>query len=219
MKKVSFALADFDRRFRKMYKYLTQYVAARGYDMEWVNDVMKVIYLQWGIVYEKWLDKQNRTPVITAQKNEMFKKAKKVYSDGARMIKANRHTTEAELVDLEIPFNPGGSHDPIHVTVTLPEVTTDTSIPKSIGFSIKEKGKKRLGKPAGGKLIGMRSKIVKEYPNNVDELGPMQIFSTSNFRIDFPQADQGEMLAYTFCWISPTGEVGEWTRIETVFIP
>jgi hypothetical protein len=219
MKKVSLSVGNFDRRFGKMYKYLTQYAQARGYDMEWVNDVMKIIYLQWAIVYEKWLDKQNRTPVITAQKNELFKKAKKVYSDGARMIKANRHTTEAELVDLEIPFNPGGSHGPIPVTVTLPEVTTDTSIPKSIGFTVKEKGKRKVGKPAGGKLIGMRSKIVKEYPNNVDELDAMKIFSTSSFRVDFPQADQGEMLAYTFCWISPTGEVGEWTRIETVFIP
>jgi hypothetical protein len=200
-------------------EWLLENMEEKGFDPNWVKKVVKPAYDQWEAVYLQYVDKTHRTMALTALKREERKKMEHIYSEIVRIVKGNLNTTDAERISVGIAPLARTHHRKIAVTATLPQVTFDTSITMGVGFTVTEKGVESKAKPVGGRLIGFRCQVVEEYPNSLDALGPMEIYSTTTFRKTFPQGMEGKKLAVSFCWISPTGEIGEWTRIVIVIIP
>jgi hypothetical protein len=135
------------------------------------------------------------------------------------MIKANRHTTEAELVELEIPHNQGGSHEPIPVVQTAPEFDIDTSVHGQVTIQWREKGAKYPGKPHGVNHVKMLLAKLAKPPVSRSEL-TMEIIDTNNpYILKRGEEETGDIWYLAGCWVSNTGEEGPYSPIIRFVIP
>jgi hypothetical protein len=218
-KRASDAVAVFDRKFTSMANFFKKNGVARGYDMAFINDTFMPLYLLWIAVYMRWLDKLQRTPTLTAEKNALLKKSKKVYSAGAKMIKANLQTTEEEFVSLEIPAGPGGSHQPKPVVQTHPQMDADTSEHSQITMQWREEGSKFPNKPVGVNHVKVVWAKLSEPPTSRTQLVNEFIDTDNPHILKFGEEETGGIIYYSACGVSNPGEEGPWSPIAFAVIP
>jgi hypothetical protein len=181
--------------------------------------VLKILFKKLETAYTKWQDKQNRSPVITAEKNDLFEQSREVYSQGSKMIKANIHTTEADLVELEIPHHQGGAHGARQIVQTAPEFEIITSVHGQVTIQWREKGAKFPGKPKGVNHVKMLLAKLPKPPVSRSEL-TMEIIDTNNPHIlKRGEEETGDMWYLAGCWVSTTGEEGPYSGIIRFVIP
>jgi hypothetical protein len=218
-KKASEAVAVFDRKFTSMAGFFKANGVARGYDMAFINDDFMPLFALWVVVYPKWLDKQLRTPTLTAEKNRLFREGKRLYAIGSKMIKANRQTTEEEFVMLEIPYKTGGSHQPKPPATTHPQIDVDTSEHSHLTLWWREQGAKFPNKPEGQNHIKIVWAKLAVPPTSRDQLTNEFIDTHNPHIIKFGEEETGELLFYSGCWVSNAGEEGPYSPIAFAVIP
>jgi hypothetical protein len=200
-------------------KWVKSVMAAKGYDAAFVNDELEPGFKAYETAYLEYEDKEHRTKVITNHKNETKKVAKALYYEVVRQIKGNSMTTDAERIDLNIAPNARTAHAKIPVTDTSPVVEVDTSEPMRVVVTVKEKGKKDIGKPDGGRMWEERWIVADEYTSDIEKLTNFAAHSTSRIEKVFTQEQRGKVLLLAVRWVSPSGEEGKWSVIIAVYIP
>jgi hypothetical protein len=156
---------------------------------------------------------------VTAEKNELFEKAKKVYAEGARMIKGNLQTSDAERIALEISPNASGSHKPKPVVQTHPQVDVDTSEHSQLTIWWREEGAKFPNKPDGVNHVKVVWARLLTPPTSRAQLVNEFIDTDNPHILKFGEEETGGIIYYAACWVSNAGEEGPWSPIAFAVIP
>jgi hypothetical protein len=211
----------FDRNVCALDDFLGANGEKKKYDMAWYLEEYKPRVTRWKTGYGLYNNKDVRTRLITIEKNAARTDLEPFYSEGRRMVKGNRNTTDGERAAIHIPPNKRTAHPKLPVTSTPPEIHVDISIPKRLTFNYWEEGRDDGSKamPHGAGSFELWSKLLDHEPAHMDELTHVLIDFQSPLVMDFDDSERGKTLYFIARWVSPTGEKGPWTVVMRVIVP
>lgn len=188
-------------------------------DQAYVHDVLELLQAEWNTAWKDCQDKHSRTHDMVVRKDA----ARAVYEKELRVhvgsLQNNHNVSKAELEEMDIATNKGGRREKLPVTDTAPVAEHDTSVMGRIRTFFNEEDSDSRTWPVGADAIIVGWVIQDTEPQSIEDFSHFDtIFHMEEDRVyDLPL--QGKVIWFIYCWVSPTGEKGIWSRIYRVRIP
>jgi hypothetical protein len=172
----------------------------------------------WETKYALWQQLENRTPIVTAQKNDAKAAYLSVFRSLVAQLLSNPYISQQDLDLMELRRS-SGSHSPVPVPQSFPEAKSDSSIPRRISLHFTDSASGKRAKPHGVAGAVVRYAVLTATPTDVNELTNTVLDTVSPCPLDFTEAQRGSRLYYCLAWQNTRGEKGPWSQIEMAIIP
>jgi len=98
-------------------------------------------------------------------------------------------------------------------------IEPDTANVTELTLRFYDPDKIRRARPPHAVMIKLKYAKLGARPSHRDQLTNTEVFSATHFTIHFDEADRGDLVYFTACWINTHGEEGPWSDIESSVIP
>jgi hypothetical protein len=163
-------------------------------------------------------NRDTRTKIDTAQRNEAIEEAKK----GMRRLICNyvvfnRNATTVDMTALHVP--PPGPFGRLPAPDEEPGIGHITSSDDiiSVPFYDAQSSYKR-GKPEGAQAIEAYMKIGGDPPVSIDEMTERRVSTASPMKIKFGPDMDGVTVYFRFRWVGTRGDCGQWSEVYKVIV-
>lgn len=208
----------FHRGALKVYGFVKKNLDTLTVNKPWFNTTVTEAHNNWVDAYELYLDEDNRTKLITAEKNEARKLYVPLVSKEIEALRADPTMTKAKLRNLDIWIAPHSSH-PVPVTDNIPELRVEVYVIRRVTVHFKPSNSTSKAKPHGVHGARFAWAILDEEPDHIDDLINRDVDTRTPFTLDFDQAERGKTVYFAAAWEMNNGALGPWSEIVYAIIP
>jgi hypothetical protein len=191
-------------------------------DDDWWEDTVTTADQTWEDAYTAWKDKENRTKLITANKNAARDALEPVASKTIDRLRADAFMTEARQRSINIFIEPHSS-TPTPTTTKYPVVFVEPSIAKRITLSTSPNDEDTKVKPHGVSHVEIAwDDELDAPPKKVSELSKADLFTKHTFILnDFDEDQRGTAvyIAARYVMKAEQSGYGPWSPITFAIIP
>jgi hypothetical protein len=208
----------FHRAILKLFAFVTKYIESLTINKPWVTNTLTPAHNNWVDAYEAYLDEDNRTKLITAEKNEARKLYIPIVAKEIEILRADPTMTEAKLRNLDIWIAPH-TNTPIPVTDDIPELKVEVYVIRRVTVHFKPSNSTSKAKPHGVHGARFAWAIMDHEPEHIDDLINRDVDTRTPFTLDFDQAERGKTVYFAAAWEMNNGALGQWSEIVYAIIP
>jgi hypothetical protein len=186
-------------------------------DEKWITNVFNPAQKKWEIAWEKCQDRNQRTKLITFEKNQ----AREEYEPLVRLIvknlEVNTLVTDEERAELGI-----FPHDPkktVKNPTTYPDFSIRITVPREVIADFRDHGSSVKAKPPGIHGLELKYTIQENSPKSVDELIHSEFDTHSPIILKFKDEERGKIVWMCGRWQNTKGEKGPWSEFYSAIIP
>jgi hypothetical protein len=190
-----------------------------GFDMAWYAGAFMPFFTKWTISYTAWLEKINRTQLITAEKNAARKAIEPLLSLMILMLRALPKVSKAQLKALEIATGEGRGNRRNPDPTTHPDISIDYSILAWLIIHFWDQNATSKAKPHGVHGVEFKWVMQDERPAKAEDMPDSLVSTSSPLTLKFTDDDRGKRIWFCLRWESTTGGKGPWTEIMSAIIP
>jgi hypothetical protein len=191
-------------------------------DDDWWEDIVCVADQTWEDAYTAWKDKENRTKLITANKNAARDALEPVASKTIDRLRADAFMTEPRQRSINIFIEPHSS-TPTPTTTKYPVVFVEPSIAKRITLSTSPNDENTKVKPHGVSHVEIAwDDDLDAPPKKVSELSKADLFTKHTFILnDFDEDQRGTAvyIAARYVMKAEISGYGPWSPITFAIVP
>jgi hypothetical protein len=172
----------------------------------------------WDTKYAAWRQLENRTPIVTTQKNDAKEAYMTLFRTLVGMLLKSPFVTNQDLDLMEL-HRPNGSHAPVPKPLSFPVSKVDSRVPRRITLNFSDSITGKRAKPHGVSGAVARYDVLNAPPVDVNDLKQSLLDTASPCHLDFSEAQRGSRVYYCLAWQNTRGEKGPWSQIEMAIIP
>lgn len=188
-----------------------------GLDKNWIETVFNPAQKKWEIVWEKCQDRNQRTKLITFEKNQARKEFEPLLRLIVKNLEVNTLVTDEERAELGI-FPPEPKKTVKNPT-TYPDLSIRITIPREVTADFRDHGSSLRAKPPGIQGLELRYAIQENSPKSVDELIHSEFDTHSPIILKFKDEERGKIVWMCGRWQNTKGEKGPWSEFYSAIIP
>jgi hypothetical protein len=205
-----------------IYAFVMANILKINIDPDWWEKDVTPAEAAWILAYEAWINKDNRTKLITAKKNAARAKYEPLLTKTIEALRADPKVDDADLRRLDIYIEPH-TNTPTPTTDKVPVMHVEPSISKRITITVKPDGEDTKAKPPGVSHIEVAwDDELDAPPKRVSELSKVDLFSKATFILnDFEEDQRGTAvyMAARYVMQAEKSGYGPWSNITFAIIP
>jgi hypothetical protein len=202
----------------KLYKFIKANINKLTIPKDWFDDNVTPAHLNWETANDNYQDPDNRTKLITAEKNETKKIYAPLLTQEIEALRFDPYVTDAQLRNLDIFKQPHSTH-PVPVTDKIPELKVELHVIRRINVHFKSQGEISKAKPHGVHAARFAWGFMEQKPDNISQLDNIDVGTRSPFTLDFDEHERGKMIYICAAWEMNNGELGQWSEIIHAIVP
>jgi hypothetical protein len=216
-------LPDFE--FNEHVEDVRMFVVKNGadidFDMTWYQTDFMPDFMVWTTDYGAWFATEDRTHLLTANKNAARKRLEPKFALMVRMLKSLPKVTKAQLESLKIAVGGGGYHPALPPPGLAPILVLISSAAGVVEIHVYNAANRKRGKPPGGKGCFAMYVVLPSSapaPTTPEELTERIYISAGKGVIELPRAKRGEIVYVMGHWVNATGESGPWSEMMSIVV-
>jgi hypothetical protein len=208
---------NFNTKQEIIANFVDENLETKRLDKNWVETLFKPARKKWEDVWKKCQDRNQRTKVLTFEKNQ----AREEYEPLLRLImknlEVNTLVTDEERAELGIfPTEPRSiTKDP----TSYPELSVRITAPRELIVGFRNHGSVSRAKPTNIHGMEIRYAILGNSPKSVDELIHSDFDTHSPVTLKFKEEDRGKTVWMCGRWENTRGGKGPWSEFYSAIIP
>jgi hypothetical protein len=209
--------ADFNLKQEIIAEKANTNIVAWRLDDSWMNGKFNPARNRWTLAWSNYLDENQRTPLITFEKNM----ARKEYEPCLRLLvknlESNTFVTDDDRAAMGI--FPPKPRKPVNRPTSYPSMFLKSSAIREITVDFRDSESVSRAKPQGVHGAEIRWAILDHKPAEIEELVNSDFDTRSPFSLEFKESERGRTVWFCMRWENTRGEKGPWSEFVNAIIP
>jgi hypothetical protein len=208
---------EFNKKQIIIAEHINMSSAKWNLDRKWIDEVFNPARDRWDKAWAKAQDPQQRTRLITFEKNQARKNYEPLLRVIVRNLEANTLVSDEDRAEMGI--FPAKPRKPSDNPTTFPDIYVNTSTIREIIIEFRDHEKDSWAKPAGVHGAEIKWGILDHKPNEVDELTHSEFDTRSPYTLIFKESERGRTIWICMRWENTRGVKGPWSEFVSAIIP
>jgi hypothetical protein len=206
----------------KIYAFTESKKTVLSVPQPWWTEEVTPAHERFVLAWRAYEDPDNRTKLITAEKNDSRGAYEPLVSKTIEFLRGNANVSDAQERALDIYLEPHSS-TPTPTTTKYPEIHVELDVIRRITGHFRIFGESGNGKPDGVGSIEFTWAILDEEPRRVEELihHNVDLYTRNSFLLDFENDERGKRvyMAARYVMRSSASGYGPWGEMTYAVIP
>jgi hypothetical protein len=212
---------EFNEHVEDVRMFVVRNAEEIGFDMTWYQATFVPKLLKWTTAFGAWFATEDRTHLLTANKNASREELEPEFALMVRMLKSLPKVTKAQLESLKIATGGGGYHPALPPPGLAPILVLVAAAAGVVEIHVYNAANLKRGKPPGGKGCFAMYVVLPSSapaPTTPEELTERIYISAGKGVIELPRAKRGEIVYVMGHWVNATGESGPWSEMVSTVV-
>jgi hypothetical protein len=212
---------EFNEHMENVRLFVVKNAEEIGFDMTWYAAAFMPKLTNWVTAYGVWFGTEDRTHLITANKNAAREELEPEFALMVRMLKSLPKVTKAQLESLKIATGQGGHRPALPPPPLAPLIVLVSPAAGVVEIHVYNAENRKIGKPVGGKgCFAMYAVLPSSAPapTTPEELTERIYITAGKGVVRLPRAKRGEVVYVIGHWVNAVGESGPWSEMMSIVI-